>query len=167
MNLLIVDDSPSFLYSVVWDIREMKIFDEISTASTEEETFQVLEKKKIHIALLDIMLTKNPVPEEKNRGGIRILEFIKKSDKLKDIECVMCSNILQPDVAKRCVELGAFKYVSKDPSETDEFIEVIKEAIYEKGKKMEGNKKSSGVNFSGNVSSPKKEPGVEKIREKV
>jgi CheY-like chemotaxis protein len=78
---------------------------EIETANDGQQALDVLNKKKIHLVLLDIMM-----PEI---DGIALLSQIRADSKFDDMPIIMVTAIDVIKVAQDCLQKGACSYVTK------------------------------------------------------
>ena len=75
------------------------------------------EENRHYILLLDIRMPKV--------DGVEVLEKIKNDPKLRKIPVIMLTTTSQPDMIKKCYELGCSFYVAK-PVDYHQFMEAVK-----------------------------------------
>jgi DNA-binding response OmpR family regulator len=113
-SLLIVDDEEDVREFAANFFRKRKV--EVITASSGEESLEILEKKKPNLVLLDIKMS--------GIDGIETLRRIKEKD--KNIKVIMVTGRKPEDEGScdKCQELGALDYVHK-PLELDELERIV------------------------------------------
>lgn len=82
-----------------------------SEAENGTQALEILEKEKIDLILLDLMM---PSP-----NGFDVLLAVKKSDRLRDIPVLVASASTAPDDVERSLTLGAADYFMKPLTEWD------------------------------------------------
>lgn len=122
MIILIVDDSKLNL-SIARDmLKENYIQGSIAVAESGEEALNILDKMRVDIILLDIVMP--------GMSGIEVLKTIKNNDKYKNINVIMLTSVTDKSILKQCFELGANDFINK-PIESTEFIARVKASIRE------------------------------------
>ncbi len=113
-SLLIVDDEEDVREFAANFFRKRKI--EVLTASSGEESLEILEKRKPNLVLLDIKMS--------GIDGIETLRRIKEKD--KDIKVVMVTGRKPEEEGafEKCREFGALGYIHK-PLELDELERIV------------------------------------------
>ena len=114
--ILIIDDEPgirSTLASILED-EKYKVF----TAEDAVVGIETLEREKIDIVFLDVLLPK--------LGGIEALEKIRKE--WPTVEIVMISGHASIDMAVRAVKLGAFDFLEK-PLSLEKVLTICRNAL--------------------------------------
>ncbi len=76
---------------------------EVDTAIDGETTIKKVKEFNPNVVLLDIMMP--------GMGGIETLKEIKKID--PSIGVIMVTAVIDEDLAKRALEIGAFEYITK------------------------------------------------------
>lgn len=89
-------------------------------AFTAREALEILEKEKIDLVLLDILL-----PQE---NGIHLLKKLKEIKK-EEIPVIAFSNYDEPKTKKEALELGAKEYLIKTQYTPQEIVEKIKKYL--------------------------------------
>jgi len=88
---------------------------------TGEEALEVLEKDQPDIILLDLLLP--------GISGFEVLEYIKKSDKLKHIPVIILSNFTQNNEIERTKALGASRFLTKATVILDDIVKEIQDVL--------------------------------------
>lgn len=110
-RILVVDDEAETC-SVLKDFLVLKGY-EIHIALNGKDAIRMLKEVRPHIVLLDIMMP--------GMGGIETLKEIKKID--PRVGVVMIASVIDEEIAKRTLELGAYDYITK-PMDLD-YLETV------------------------------------------
>lgn len=100
-SILVVDDEPKNVKLMI-----AKLTGEgyrVETATSGPEALRKIEKEEPGLVLLDIMM-----PE---MDGLDVLKVIKKNH--PDVPVAMVTAVWDEDEAKKCMEAGAYEYVTK------------------------------------------------------
>ncbi|MBW2262744.1 MAG: response regulator [Deltaproteobacteria bacterium] len=116
IRLLIVDDEVRFLETLSQRL-VMRDFD-VSPVSSGDEAVKLAREKEFDIALVDLKMP--------GMSGEEVLRTLKKEHPL--VEVVILTGHGSIDSAVQCVKEGSYQYLQK-PCETDELMEVLKEAF--------------------------------------
>jgi len=108
-RLLLVDDEAHNRKLLRMVLRQGEY--EFSGAENGNQALEILEKEKIDLILLDLMM---PSP-----NGFDVLLAVKKSDRLRDIPVLVASASTAPDDVERSLTLGAADYFMKPLTEWD------------------------------------------------
>ncbi len=114
-NLLIVDDEKSictFLAIALED--EFEVF----TANSSKQALELIEKSKIHMVLLDLMLG--------NENGLNLLTQIK--EKYSEVPVIMMTAYGDINTSVEAIKRGAFQYICK-PVNIEELRLYINQAL--------------------------------------
>jgi len=103
-HILIVDDNATNLILIEAILNE-EGFEHTYCASSAIDAYEVLEKEKINVILMDIMM-----PEI---DGLEATEAIKANKKLSHIPIIMVTATEDDEILKRSFELGAVDFVRK------------------------------------------------------
>lgn len=76
---------------------------EASTALSGEEAIKKVKEERPHIVLLDIRMP--------GMDGLEVLKRIRGIDKEAGI--IMITAVKEDEIARKCIELGAFAYITK------------------------------------------------------
>lgn len=90
----------------------------ISLAPSAQQAREILEKEKIDIIILDIILP--------GTDGISFLKELKASPRFKSIPVVIASNLGQPEEIENGLKEGASDYIVKANSSPGEIVEKVK-----------------------------------------
>ena len=118
ITILLIEDDP-FLISMYSTKFEIEGFNVIS-ANNGEKGLEVVNKNKVDIILLDILMPK--------MNGFEVLKNLKEKGKTAKIPVILLTNLNQKDDIDRGLELGADDYLIKAhfmPSEVVNKIEKI------------------------------------------
>ncbi|OGY60028.1 MAG: hypothetical protein A3H06_00130 [Candidatus Colwellbacteria bacterium RIFCSPLOWO2_12_FULL_44_13] len=110
---------------------------EIVDAMDLNSGFKKLEESKPDIVMLDLILpydknvatTKEDLSE---KMGISFLEKVKGEETTKSIPVIVFSNLDDPEIKKRVLNLGAYDYLIKSMTDPIHFNETIKKALNKK-----------------------------------
>jgi len=100
-KLLIVDDDPD-VRKIICNLLKAKYGAPLE-ASNGEEALALIEKKRPHLVLLDVMM-----PE---MNGIDVLRAALEIDPTMIV--IMLTSGIGIDIAKQCLEIGAKQYITK------------------------------------------------------
>ncbi len=115
-NLLIVDDHPYQVDSIVYTVKQSDLhMGNIYTAYSAAEAMAHMQRETIHIVITDIRM-----PEI---SGIGLVEHIRQSS--KQVKCILLSGYADFEYAQQALELQTSKYLMK-PVKTDELIETLR-----------------------------------------
>jgi DNA-binding NtrC family response regulator len=112
LKILVVDDEPR-IREVMLQMLETEGYETI-TADSGDVALELMPEFRPHLVFLDIRM-----PE---MDGIQCLRRIKESG--SDAEVIMISGFATMDMARRCLEMGAFDYIGK-PLTFDHIRDVI------------------------------------------
>lgn len=114
-KILVVDDEKKYreVYDAILSERGYRV----KTASSAEKAFSILEKEKINLVLLDLIL-----PEI---GGIELLKELKKKY-ANTIEVIMVTGYGSIESAVEAMKNGAFSYFVKSHNPDNLFFEIEK-----------------------------------------
>lgn len=113
MNILIVDDEKFNLRMAADLIKENIPASDIFLCNMPEFVIDEIEKNRIDIILLDIIMPKI--------NGIEVLKNIRTQKKYKDIQVIMFTGLTDKENLKLCFENGANDYINK-PINVIEFV---------------------------------------------
>jgi CheY-like chemotaxis protein len=120
-KILYVEDDP-LMERAFERIFRSKGYDIEIASSAGEALKRLREGKSVpHLILLDVMLP--------DVHGVKLLEDIKQDENLKNIPVIMLSNVQQPDIQKKCLELGAKAYFIKSEHDPDEILQEVKKVL--------------------------------------
>ncbi len=122
IRLLIVDDEVRFLETLSQRLA-LRDF-EVTPVSSGDEAVKQARETAFDLALVDLKMPGMP--------GEEVLRILKKEHPL--MEVVILTGHGSVDSAVECVKEGSYKYLQK-PCETDELMEVLKEAFKERVKR--------------------------------
>src|SRR5437773_4522494 len=108
-HLLLVDDEAHNRKLLRMVLRQGEY--EFLEAENGNQALEILEKQKIDLILLDLMM---PSP-----NGFAVLLAVKKNDRLRDIPVLVASASTAPDDIERSLTLGAADYFMKPLTEWD------------------------------------------------
>ena len=114
--ILIIDDEPGIRQALASILKDEKY--QVITAEDAVAGLELLDKSKIDMVFLDVLLPK--------LGGLEALEQIKKS--WRNPEVVMVSGHANIDMAVRAVKGGAFDFLEK-PLSLDKVLTVCRNAL--------------------------------------
>jgi len=100
-RILVVDDEIA-IRNLLKKFLSLKGY-EVHTALNGPTAISKLKEVRPHIVLLDVLMP--------GIGGIDVLKKIKKIDPLVGI--IMVTGVLDRELAKRTIELGAYDYITK------------------------------------------------------
>ena len=89
--------------------------------ATGNEGLKALDSNRYDLALLDIMLP--------DTNGLEILKYIKQNPAIKDLKCVILTNLGQEEVIQEGFALGAHGYMIKANYNPDQVIAKVKEYL--------------------------------------
>ncbi len=114
-RVLIVDDEPDFLETIVKRLRKRKV--DASGVGGGKEAVRVLDEQTFDVVILDVRM-----PE---MDGIETLKAIKKKSPLTEV--IMLTGHASVESGMQGMQFGAFDFVIK-PADLDELIEKIDQA---------------------------------------
>ncbi|MBR6584348.1 MAG: sigma-54-dependent Fis family transcriptional regulator [Firmicutes bacterium] len=114
-NILIVDDEKSICTFLALALEDEY---EVYTADSPEQAYELLEKEKISLVILDLMLGE--------ASGMDVLREIKEKD--ADIAVIMMTAYGDIKTSVEAIKQGAFHYLSK-PVDIDELQHYIRQAL--------------------------------------
>lgn len=120
-HILVIEDE-EFLVRALKDNFEA-LGCSVDVAYNGEEAVEHLHKQRPDIILLDILMPK--------KGGLEVLEEIKKSSEWKSIPVIMLSNLGGDGDIKKAMEIGADDYFVKSQHSIEEVIESVKKYLEE------------------------------------
>lgn len=115
-RVLIVDDEPEVRKMIRWMIEQDFIGVEIEEAQEGFVAGWLTHSFHPHLVVLDLMLP--------GLDGFHVCEFIRRFPELKDTKIIAISALMDPEVAKKIMSLGANDFLTK-PFDLD----VLKEKI--------------------------------------
>jgi DNA-binding response OmpR family regulator len=115
-EILIVEDDPS-MQSLLREAFESEGF-MVMTASDGEEAIRKVEKVRVNIILLDIVLPK--------KDGFEVLQHIRMQEFLKNIPVILLTNLEQSEDIERALSLGATTYLVKSNYKLQEIVEKVR-----------------------------------------
>jgi DNA-binding NtrC family response regulator len=118
-NVLLVDDEPEFLETLVKRLRKRKL--NATGAKSGEEALEVMRSEPVDVVVLDVKMP--------GMDGIETLREIKKIRPL--VEVIMLTGHANMEVAITGMELGAFDYLMK-PMDIDELLYKLQDAYKKK-----------------------------------
>ncbi len=117
-TILVVDDENGVRQSFNLVLKDDY---EVVMSASGKEALNVLEKKKVDLVLLDIMLP--------DINGLDLLQKIKEND--PNTEVVMVTAVKEIQTAVKAIKLGAYEYVIK-PFLVDDVMTIIERALEKK-----------------------------------
>ncbi|MHB9027737.1 MAG: response regulator [Candidatus Latescibacterota bacterium] len=114
LKILVVDDEPR-IRDVMLKLLVTEGF-ETATADSGDAALETIPEFQPHLVFLDIRMP--------DMDGIQCLRRIKESG--SDAEVIMISGFATMDMARRCLEIGAFDYIGK-PLTFDHIRDVIRQ----------------------------------------
>lgn len=127
MNLLIVDDQPNVLASLLCVINRSEIgISDVYTASCAPAARELLQTKEIHILMTDIEM---PV-----ESGISLIRWVREMR--LEIECILLTSHADFFYAKQAIGLDVFEYIVQ-PARKEDILYAIENAILRISKKLE------------------------------
>jgi len=118
-RVLIVDDEPDFLETIVKRLRKRNI--DAAGADSGKEALELLEKQHFDVVILDIRMP--------GMDGIETLKEMKRKRPL--MEVILLTGHASVESGMQGIQYGAFDYVMK-PAEIDELIEKVRQAFERK-----------------------------------
>jgi len=118
-NVLLVDDEPEFLETLVKRLKKRKL--NAFGVQSGEEALQMLRDTPVDVVVLDVKMP--------GMGGITALREIKKAYPL--VEVIMLTGHANMEVAIQGMEDGAFDYLMK-PMDIDELLYKVQDAYKKK-----------------------------------
>jgi len=118
-KVLLVDDEPDFLETLVKRLRKRKL--EVFAASNGKEALDLLKATPLDVVVLDVRMP--------DMDGIQTLREIKKIR--PGVEVIMLTGHANVEVAIQGMELGAFDYLMK-PMDIDELLYKLQDAYKKK-----------------------------------
>ena len=118
-KILIAEDE-----AILSTLLEKKLIEEgyqIFVAEDGEKTMEILNKEKVDLLLLDIIMPK--------KSGFEVMEEMKKDSKLSKIPVIIISNSGQPVELSKIKELGAKDWLIKTEFSPQEVVEKVKKQI--------------------------------------
>ena len=140
MNILLVDDQPNIISSLVSSISWHSLgFSSIYTATSALAARDILNKHKVDILLTDI--------EMPNEDGLSLINWIRESG--LDPECILLTSHADFFYAKRAISLKVSDYIIQ-PAKDEDIIRAVKNAIasLETREKKESFIRYSGLDFA-------------------
>ncbi|MBT4288285.1 MAG: sigma-54-dependent Fis family transcriptional regulator [Deltaproteobacteria bacterium] len=115
-NILIIDDKEKLCQSLTTNFNQRGFW--CCFATNRKEAFNLLEKNRFHVVLLDIMLGQE--------DGMEVLgELIKLK---RNISIIMITGYGSIATAVKAIKLGAFDYITK-PLEFEKLLVIIENAV--------------------------------------
>lgn len=123
IKILIADDNIEFTQKLASYIQEQKDMEIVGIVENGEEAINIINKKKVDILLLDIIMPR--------LDGLGVLERLNIMRTDRKPLCVLLSSIGQQKIIKTAINLGAEYYVIK-PFDFEFLIRRLKELIKNK-----------------------------------
>ncbi len=114
-KVLIVDDEPDFLETIVKRLQKRKV-DAIGVDSGKE-ALKILDEQSFDVVILDVRMP--------GMDGIETLKEIKKRSPITEV--IMLTGHASVESGMQGMQLGAYDYVIK-PADLDELIEKVNQA---------------------------------------
>lgn len=114
-RVLIVDDEPDFLETILKRLKRRKI--DATGVSSGKDALDLLEKQPFDVVILDVRMP--------GMDGIETLKEMKKRRPL--MEVIMLTGHASVEAGMQGMQLGAFDFVIK-PADIDELLEKIRQA---------------------------------------
>ncbi|MGI6316807.1 MAG: response regulator transcription factor [Christensenellales bacterium] len=119
MNILLVDDQPNILTSLVSCIPWSKLgISEVFTAGSAEEARAILREKKTDILITDI--------EMPGGSGLELLAWVR--ERVTDTECILLTSHADFLYAKQAISLKVSDYVLQ-PARYEDVIQAVRKAV--------------------------------------
>ena len=116
MNILLVDDQPNIISSLVSCIPWHSLgFSSIFTATSAEAAREILSTHKVDILITDI--------EMPNEDGLSLISWIREND--LNLECILLTSHADFFYAKRAINLRAADYIIQ-PARDEDIIKAVK-----------------------------------------
>lgn len=123
-KIIIVEDDP-FLLNILADKFKNSGFD-IETAIDGEDGLSKIKTNKFDLVLLDMVLPKI--------DGFKILEEIRKDEKLKSLSVIVLSNLYDKNNIEKATLLGAKDYIVKAYNNPENIVDKVKKFLAAKEK---------------------------------
>lgn len=127
IKILIADDNIEFTQNIATYIQNHEEMEIVGIAEDGEETIDIINKKKVDILLLDIIMPR--------LDGLGVLERLNIMRSDRKPLCILLSSIGQEKIIKKALSLGAEYYVIK-PFDFELLIRRIKELINNKSNEL-------------------------------
>ena len=114
-RVLIVDDEPDFLETILKRLKRRKI--DAMGVSSGKDALDLLERQPFDVVILDVRMP--------GMDGIETLKEMKKRRPL--MEVIMLTGHASVEAGMQGMQLGAFDFVMK-PADIDELLEKIRQA---------------------------------------
>jgi DNA-binding NtrC family response regulator len=118
-RVLIVDDEPDFLETIVKRLRKRKI--DTTGVDSGKKALELLEREPFDVVILDIRMP--------GMDGIETLKEIKHKRPL--MEVILLTGHASVESGMQGIQYGAFDYVMK-PAEIDDLLEKVRQAYERK-----------------------------------
>ncbi len=122
MKKILVAEDDKFLANA-YRVKLTKAGYDIVLTNDGVETLQKLQEFIPDLIILDLVMP--------TKDGFAVLEELKKSDTLKNIPCIVASNLGQKEDIDKAMSLGARDYVVKTDLSMQKLIEKIKNILGE------------------------------------
>jgi len=119
MKILIVEDED--VLSLVLEEKFKNQGYTVSIAKDGEDGIEKAKKNNPDIVLLDLILPK--------KGGLEVLEALKKDSELKVIPVIILSNLEGDESIKKALSLGAVDYFVKTQHPITEIVEKVEQFL--------------------------------------
>jgi CheY-like chemotaxis protein len=118
-NILLVEDDELMinLYSNLFSSKGYSIL----VSKNGEECLQAIDKNKIDLILLDIMMPK--------MDGLVVLKNLREQEKYKKLPIIVLSNLGNDDIVSQAFSLGATQYFVKSDVDNDKLVAAIEEEL--------------------------------------
>ncbi|MFP5213505.1 MAG: sigma-54-dependent transcriptional regulator [Acidobacteriota bacterium] len=118
-RVLIVDDEPDFLETIVKRLKKRKI--DASGVSSGKEALALLEAQVFDVVVLDVRMP-----------GMDGIETLREMKRMRPVmEVIMLTGHASVESGMQGMQLGAFDYMMK-PADIDELLEKIRQAYQRK-----------------------------------
>ena len=114
MRILIVEDNPKLLKMNKATLEKAGF--EVETALNGEEAIEIMDKKKIDLLLLDLLIPKV--------NGFGVMVHVREKKYLFPI--IVLTNLSQKIDKKQCKELGATDFLVKSDTDLPDLVEKVK-----------------------------------------
>ena len=117
IHILLVEDNEGDIFLTIEALQDWKVINKISVARDGKAALSFLDANELpDLILLDVNLPK--------KNGHEVLEYIKKSDKLKQIPVLMLTTSSSENDILRSYQQHANCYITK-PVEVEDFFRTI------------------------------------------
>ena len=117
-KILIVDDEPNIIMSLEYTFKKNNFT--VFIARDGQEAIDILQNEVPNVIILDIMMP--------NVDGYATIEFVKKTEKLKDCKVIFLSAKNKENDVKKGMDLGANAYMTK-PFSLKKLVEQVNDLL--------------------------------------